>query len=107
MNMKIFLLTFLSAFGMSVFAADEYAQIDSSGTVTWVIIANQKAINLRKDGPWVKTKTKIGIGYRYNGIIFMDPFISTDTIQTSTYTIMRSTPDTIQTSTYTIMRSTP
>ena len=44
--------------------AEEWALVDSSGTVKTVIVADAAHIATRTDGTWVKTTTKVGNGWK-------------------------------------------
>jgi hypothetical protein len=57
----------------------DWALIDRNGTVVWVIVATQKIIDRRTDGPWVRTYYKVGKGWKYNGVNFTPPSLSTYT----------------------------
>jgi hypothetical protein len=82
--MKIILMGLAMLLG-GVAAADEFAKIDKNGKVTWVIIANQKHIDSRNDGPWARALLPVGIGWSYDGVKFSSP-----TIALSTYTVVSS-----------------
>jgi hypothetical protein len=64
--------------------AKEYAKVDKKGKVTAVIVADDKAIKARKDGPWILARRKVSIGWTYKGGQFVAPVTSTYTVHFST-----------------------
>ena len=63
--MKILLaLIIISSFAY----AEEWALVDSSGTVKTIIVADAAHIATRTDGNWVKTITKVGRGWNHSTV---------------------------------------
>jgi hypothetical protein len=66
--------------------AAEWAKTDGSGRVVQVIVAEEEAIRARKDGPWVKTPSKVGKGYTFKAGVFSAPAASASSVSVSSDT---------------------